>query len=227
MNNLRDLLISNRIVGLVLLVLLAVLAGPSTLPRLLSSVLPGVVYEGVPCAWLRTADDRADHQSLLGRAAQNPLRLRVQTTAIPRDASGALYIQITVVNESLGTIPIVYNPRSVIVGDNGTNGLGLLFVPPVSLSTGGVRNPTGADSDLRLLGPRQRCVHLVEFPAGNVLVDPALASGQASVRAYYRNNTVGATVQEPGVAATPIFRDQGLWIGYVESEPVSIPLASQ
>jgi hypothetical protein len=227
LNNVRDLLLSNRIVGLVLLVLLAVLAGPNTLPRLLSSVLPGIIYEGVPCAWLRTADDRADHQSLLGRAAQNPVQLRVQTTAIPTDPAGSLYVQITVINESLGTVPIVYNPRAVIVGDPGSNGLGLLFTPQTSLSTGGTRNPTGSDADLRLLGPRQRCVHTEEFPAGNVLIDQALASGQATVRAYYRNSTAGTTVQEPGVAATPIFNDQGLWTGYVESDTVSIPLAGQ
>lgn len=228
MSNVRDLLLSNRIVGLVLLVLLAVLAGPNTLPRLLSSVLPGVVYEGVPCAWLRTASDRADHQSLLGRAAVNPVQLRVATTAIPTDPSGSLFIQITVINESMGTIPIVYSPRSVIVGDPGSNGLGLLFTPQVSLVTGGTRTATtGADSELRLLGPRQRCVHTAEFPAGNVLVDPALTSGQASVRAYYRNNSTGTTVQEPGVAATPIFNDQGLWTGYVESDAVFIPLAGQ
>jgi hypothetical protein len=227
-NNLRDLLLSNRIVGLVLLVLLAVVAGPNTLPRLLSSVLPGVIYEGVPCAWLRAANDRADHQSLLGRAAPNPLQLRVQTTAIPTDPAGSLFIQITVVNESLGTVPIVYSPRTVIVGDNGTNGLGLIFTPQANLATAGTRTGTGAvtDGELRLLGPRQRCVHTEEFPAGNVLVNSALASGQTTVRAYYRNNTSGSTVQEPGVAATPIFNDQGLWTGYLESDAVSIPLSS-
>jgi hypothetical protein len=75
---------------------------------------------------------------------------------------------------------------------------------------------------MRILGPRQRCVHTVEFPAGNVLLDRAITSGLVRVRAYYRNNAAGQVVQLTPVA-TPVFGDQGLWVGYVESEDVPIP----
>lgn len=224
MDQLRSRLGSNVIVGLFLLVLLAVFASPTTLPSVLSDVFPGF-YEGVPCQWLKTADNRANHQSLLGRGAVNPIALSVQTTAIPTDASGFLYVRIIVANNSLGTVPFVYDPNAVIVGDNGTSGLGVIFSPGNSLFNG-TRQDYGAnipESAIRLLGPRQRCVHTIEFPAGNVLIDPSLTSGTAQVRAFYRNNTNGAVTQPAGSIATPIYNDLGLWTGFVESGPAIIP----
>jgi hypothetical protein len=217
----------NLFVGLILLLLLAVFAGPSTLPRLLSSINPQF-YAGVPCSWVRTADDRAFHQSLIGRSATNPFSLSVQTTPLPKDASGSLFVNIIITNNSLGTVPFVYDPQRVIVGDNGTSGLGLIFTPQNSLSAGNPRQDSGSvpETNLRLLGPRQSCVVTVEFPGGNVLVDPSVTSGTANVRAFYRNNQDGQVIPPTGVVATPIYRDQGLWTGYVESANALIPLAS-
>jgi hypothetical protein len=218
----------NLFVGLILLLLLAVFAGPSTLPRLLSSINPQF-YAGIPCSWVRTADDRAFHQSLLGRAATNPFSLSIQTTALPKDAASSLYVNIVITNNSLGTVPFVYDPQRVIVGDNGTSGLGLIFTPQNSLNAGVQRQDSGTvpEANLRLLGPRQSCVVTVEFPGGNVLIDPSVTSGTANVRAYYRNNQVGQINQPSGIVATPIYPDQGLWTGYVESANALIPLASQ
>lgn len=228
MRGMRSRFGSNLIVGLFLLVLLAVFASPSTLPRVLSDVFPGF-YEGVPCEWLRTADDRANHQSLLGRSAVNPIVLSIQTTALPTDPASMLAVRIIVANNSLGTVPFVYDPNGVIVGDNGTSGLGVIFAPANSL-TAGSRQDYGQNIPerfIRVLGPRQRCVHTLEFPAGNVLIDPAVPSGNAQVRAFYRSNTVGAVVQAPGAVATPIYNDMGLWTGFVESGSALITGSTQ
>jgi len=218
----------NLFVGLILLILLAVFAAPSTLPRFLSNIAPQF-YEGIPCSWLRTADDRAFHQSLIGRAAANPLDLRIKTTTIPTDASQSLFVSIIITNNSLGTVPFVYSPQSVLVGDNNTSGLGVIFNPPNSLSAGQPRNYGSSipETDLRLLGPRQSCVVTLEFPGGNVLVDPNIMSGRSAVKAYYRNNTSGQVIQPTNTVATPIYPDEGLWTGYLESPSIVIPLASQ
>lgn len=214
--------------GLILLLLLAVVAGPSMLPRLLSNVIPQF-YEGVPCSWVRAASDRAFHQSLIGRSAANPFSISVQSTRLPADGSGSLFINVIITNNSLGTVPFVYDPQRVIVGDNGTSGLGVIFTPANSLSAGAPRSDTGAvpEANLRLLGPRQSCVVTLEFPAGNVLPDPSIANGAAQVRGYYRNNNSGQIGQPSNTVATPIYTDQGLWTGYVESANAPIPLASQ
>ena len=217
----------NLLVGIFLLILLAVFIGPNILPRILGSVAPGI-DESIPCAWLRRGTDRAYHQSLIGRAAANPMQVQVRPGAVPNTADGRLVINIVVINESLGTIPFVYDPNQVIVGDNGTSGLGVIFTPANSLSTGASRsNPASfPEENIRLLGPRQRCVHRLEFPASQM--DMSLAGGTAQVRAFYRITTAGG-VQQTDPNATPIYPDQGLDTvsgGYVESSPATIPLGT-
>jgi len=202
----------------------AMLISPGRVTTVIANIVPAI-YEGTPCANLRAADNRAFHQSIVGRAVLSPIELQVRASALPTAADGFLSIYITVINNSLGTVPFVFDPNQVIIGDNGSSGIGLIFNTN-SLGSGGRQDPASfADNQLRLLVPRQRCVHEVRIPAGNVLVDPVLTGGQGQVRAFYRNNARGTTVLQPGTIATPIFRDQGLWVGFVESPNVTIPLA--
>lgn len=219
----------NVFVGIAMLILLGVVTAPNITPRLLGQLIPGF-YEGVPCTWLRTGDDRAAHQSLLGRNLQGsqPLSLDVVTTTLPRDPAGVLTIRIILTNNSMATLALNYNAETVMVGDNGTSGLGIIFTPNINVPIGQTRqdSPTVPEGNIRLLGPRQKCVHTILIPAGNLLIDPTFAQGTAQVRAYYRNNSAGAVsaAQTTGAALYP---DQGLWIGAVESAPVSIPVGVQ
>ncbi|MDX2160178.1 MAG: hypothetical protein SF162_02525 [bacterium] len=217
----------NIIVGLILLIALAFLAGPDALSRFLTPISP--YFEGVPCDRLRRADDRANHQSLLGRAAANPIQLRIAASSIPTDPNGSLFITITVINNSVGSVPIVYNPNEVIAGDNGTSGLGIIFSPQTSTAGVGLgsraQQPAAIpEEDIRLLGPRQRCIHQIDIAAGNVLTNAALANGQASVIAYYRGTTRGSV---PAANPTPIYTDQGLPTGVSTSAPVQLRIPGQ
>lgn len=217
----------NFVVGVFLLFLLSVLAGPNVAPRIISSLVPGF-DEGVPCDRLRQASNRGQHQSLIGRAADSPLVLRVRTSPIPNSASGSLTIIVTITNQTLGTVPLLFNRNQIPITDNGTSGLGLIFTPPAQGLIGGTRNQDPAtfpENDIYLLGPRQSCIYRVDFPAGNVIIDPNLTTGSAQVRAFYRGNAPGIVTQSP--AATPIYNDQGLWTGFVQSDPVVIPLPAQ
>lgn len=209
----------NLLVGIFLLIIMAVFFSPNFFPRFVSDVFPEV-YSGIPCQWLRRADDRAFHQSLLGRSVQDPFELTVDVGPFPTDGTQILEIRVTVRNNSLGTVPLIYNPVQVPVGDNGTSGLGVLFSTNSlnGLFARGAEPQSYSESDIRLLGPRQSCVHTMELPAGNVLVDPGITSGQAQVKAFYRGTARGVVVPGPGVVATAIYPDQGLWIGYVESD---------
>lgn len=217
---------SNRLFGILLLLILFFIVGPNSLPNLISRI--PFADEGVPCSRLPTANNRGTHQSLIGRISDDPISLEVRVDPIPRTPEGTWVIRIAVINNSIGTVPILYNPNQVIIGDNGTSGLGLIFDPANTLSTGAVRQNQGLtsfpESDIRLLGPRQRCIHRVSFPASQL--DPAVASGSAQVRAYYRISSPGAVVQPPNTTATPTYTDQGLRAlnGYVESARVLIPL---
>ncbi|MBK8026272.1 MAG: hypothetical protein IPK19_34005 [Chloroflexi bacterium] len=213
----------NAVVGLMLIVALLFFA-PRYLPNLVANVIPEL-YEGAPCDRLKMADDRANHQSLLGRASTAPVSLVVRSSGLPVDGSGALYITIAVINNTVGTVPFVFNPSQVVVGDNNTSGLGIIFNPVKSIPIGTGRQDGASvpETNIRLLQPRQRCLHTIEIPAGNVLSDGDFINGSMEVTAYYRNNINGVITTSPIPQATPIFRDQGLWTGFVQSAPVRIP----
>jgi hypothetical protein len=136
-----------------------------------------------------------------------------------------LIIRITVANDSLGTVPIIYNPNQVQIGDAGFNsGLGIVINSTAPVPEGAPQGNTFIpETDIRVLGPRQRCVHTLRFTGAN-LPDPGLGTGNATVKAYYRNTSPGTTQSQDPVA-TPIYNDQGLWVGVVESPAVNVPLA--
>src|SRR5262245_44466280 len=116
----------NALVGIFLLVLLAIFAGPGMLPNLLPNIIPGA-DESIMCAWLRTGNERAQHQSLIGRTATNPISLRVRTSALPSSPGQTLQVNIVITNNSLGTVAFYYNPAQVRYGDDGvSSGLGLI-----------------------------------------------------------------------------------------------------
>ncbi|MBZ0303792.1 MAG: hypothetical protein K8J31_28890 [Anaerolineae bacterium] len=221
----------NLLIGIFLLILLSVFMGPNVLPRLISSISP-IIDESIPCDWLRMGFDRANHQSLIGRAATSALDLEVRASNVPASGSGVLSIDVIVINRSLGTVPILYNSTQVNIGDDGTSGLGVIIDPGnlLARSTGRSDAQTYPEQNIRLLGPRQRCIHTIDIPAGQM--DPTLLSGNASVRAFYRINSAGTITQAVSIGPTPIYNDQGLDIvpgGFVESLalPLRIEAAAQ
>lgn len=214
----------NFLVGIFLLLLLAVFMGPNVLPRVITSVSP-VIDEALPCAWLRQGADLANHQSLIGRAATNALRLEARPKGIPLNPDGTFEIDVVVINESLGTVPFLYNINQVNIGDNGTSGLGIIFDPGnlQVTDTGRADSPTFPAQDIKELGPRQRCIHTIELPVSQL--DTNVRNGSVQVRAFYRINSPGQIVQAANTIATPIYPDQGLAIvsnGIVESPNVQL-----
>ena len=129
-------------------------------------------------------------------------------------------MRLTITNESLGTIPIYYDEANVAVvtADDNVNGFGIIVNPAPNF---GLRNrQTGnlgsySESDIRMLGPRQRCDHSV-----NLTASPGMITSGGSILGYYRMNTAGS--QQPQSTGTRnIYPDQGLNIlstGVVFSE---------
>ncbi len=197
----------NQLVGIFLLILLSVIMGPNILPRVISSVSP-VIDEAIPCAWLRNANDLANHQSLIGRATENAIAVDLRVGTVPLNPGGTLSVDIVVINRSLGTVPVIYNPNQVDIGDFGTSGLGVVF-DPGNLMARNTNRPTNTftEQDIRLIGPRQRCIHNIEIPFNQI--DPAVNSGTVQARAYYRVGSAGSIIAA-NTGPTPIYNDQGL-----------------
>lgn len=212
-------------VAMLLLLIAVLFLGFNFAPGIVGDVFPQF-YEAPPCVNLRVSRDRANHQSLIGIGAQNPIQLDVSPSPLPVTADGFFTVRITVINTSTGSVPVLIDPLSIAIGDSGGNGLGLRFNPPNSLSPVVTSGQVAAPGEIRVLGPRQKCVQLVQFPAGNVLVDPSIEAGRTTVTAYYRNTSPGQVVPPANSFATPIFSNAGLWVGLAESAPVVIPIGA-
>ncbi len=210
---------SSSIVLIVILLTLATFAGPNALPRLLSNFIP-FVDEGPPCERLRSAENRDQHQSYLGRLANQegePLSVRIDADDIPNELDGELVIRIIVTNESIGTVPIVY-PGDIIVNNTALNGIGLVFN---SLAIEATSPQAGLipDSNIKLLAPRQRCVEHYSIPVAD-LANRGIGPN-STVQAYYRNTTPGSIA----VDEDSVFSDQGLWVGVAASNVVALRTA--
>lgn len=211
----------NAFIGIVLLVVLVVFVLPDRLPGSIAGLSPQLVA-GIPCARLPGAKDLAAHQSILGRQAQDPLQLKLTAGDINDD--GELVMRLSVANISLGAVPIVFQVDNVVVAEanDDTDGFGLIIqpAPDAGLSARADPNPeTYAESDIRLLGPRQTCVHSLELVASAAMIS---AGGSAS--AWYRMRAAGEQ-QPQSEGVREIFPDQGLDIlteGVVFSEKVDI-----
>lgn len=217
----------NTLAGIFLLILLAVFAGPTVLPQLIRNTFSFVdAAEGPPCSTLRNGENRATHQSLLGREIsqriQPPISLSVRTGTVPPDPNAEFVITVVVINETIGTVPILVTPDQLILNpNNGLNGIGVVFNNPTVIVPNGTEQVTSyTEERIRLLGPRQLCVHRVSVPLNQVPNFSALIAENANIKAFYRNSTRGSAIPQPG--QTPIFNDQGLWVGVVESQPQTV-----
>jgi len=208
---------SNALIGILLLVMLAFFIGPNLVPNLLPSLVP-FIDEGIDCRNLRSGEDRAQHQSLIGRLAsseEQPLDVSVAIESLPTTDRQSLQIRVILTNRTIGTVPFVW-PGDVLVNNANVSGVGIIFnnapIPPATTQQTFV-----PDSNIRLLVPRQRCVLYVEIPSANLT---GLGVGSNSVvRAFYRNTSRGAL--EAGTGGG-VFVDQGLWVGVAESTNVSL-----
>lgn len=226
---------SNTIIGIVILVLLTVFVAPDVLPQLISNTIP-FLDEGLPCEMVMNAHDRTRHQSLIGRQATNPFTLRAEVLSFPNDGASPLVIRVVLHNRTIGSVPFVFNPNQVVVGDDpNSSGIGLIFNPPIGAAidanNDGIANTravgltTFANSDVRVLGPLQRCVHRISIPASQL---GQIQPGQSQVRAYYRITNSGLA-QQVNPNNPIVYVDQGLGVvtgGFVESPSVLIPVAA-
>ncbi|QPC81420.1 hypothetical protein G4Y79_17185 [Phototrophicus methaneseepsis] len=229
---------SNTVIGIILLVMLLVFVGPTVIPRALSETF-AFVDEAIPCERLRMAEDRGRHQSLIGVSSENPLSIRVIPDAVPppNEVNSTWRIRIILSNDTIGTVPIVYGPDEVIVGDaTNRSGMGLIVFDNANQEVrfdipGNFPANIGVNSypntSIRLLGPHQRCVHTERIPYSAI---PQNIRGGANVAAYYRITTDGV-VPAVGGMTPQIYVNQGLDVidpastgGVLVSESVIVPV---
>ena len=110
----------------------------------------------------------------------------------------------------------------MVAADDNSDGFGLIIdpAPAAGANERGDPNPAGyAERDIRFLGPRQTCSHLVEVTAA-----AAMLSDGGTAQAWYRMASAGAHQTQPD-GTRLIYPDQGLNImseGIVFSEAIEI-----
>lgn len=162
------------------------------------------------------------HQSLLGRAASlstdPPISLDVRVSPVSlADPNQLVVFSVVVVNNTLGTVPILLTPNQLILSPNQPgSGLGVVF-PGTTQNVSNLGEGVNSYplSRIRLLGPQQRCVHRVAIPFSQIPGGSALAADNSTVRAFYRNDVRGVAQSTGGLST---YSDQGLWVGVATSQ---------
>lgn len=211
----------NAFIGIVLLVVLVVFVLPDRLPGSIAGLSPQL-FAGIPCARLPAARNLSAHQSVLGRQAKDPLHLTL--TAGDINDEGGFVMRLSVANHSLATVPIVFQADNFVVAEaeDDSDGFSLIIRPAPESGLKARANPNPAsydEGDIRLLGPRQSCVHSLELAASAAMIRDG-----GSARARYRMRA-GGEQQPRSESVREIFPDQGLDIlteGAAFSEEVDI-----
>ncbi len=211
----------NTLAGIALLILLAVFAGPTVFPEVIKDTFSFInATEGPPCHTLRDGKGRTNHQSLIGRTvstgSDSPISLSVRTGGV--NNNGEFKVTVVVSNNSLGTVPILVTEGQLITNPTQpSSGFGVVVNSTAPVPNIGENVGSYPENRLRLLGPRQICVHEVNVPSGQV--SPNIVEANSTIKAFYRNNTQGVATSTDTRPA--IYSDQGLWTGVVESPVIS------
>ena len=215
----------NALAGIALLILLAVFAGPTVFPEVIKNTFSFIdATEGPPCYTLRDGSDRSNHQSLIGRAVsteiESPLELTVRTSAAAEGAK----VTIVVTNQTLGTVPILVIEDRIITDPNlPENGFGIVISSTAPVPNVGENINSYPESRIKLMGPRQVCVH--EATLGSNQLPPQFVTADATIKAFYRNSVRGTAIAN---GTNPvIYADQGLWTGVVESPVINVTASVQ
>lgn len=218
-----------RIVALIGLVVIIGLAVPRFLP---------VATSGVDCVNLPSPNADGNNQSLLSQqiasdSSAAPLQLEVVPDRPAIDTGQSLILYVRFINSSMAPLTLFLVPESQIFRFNKEEiGLLISMIPVAenrTLGLPGNSNPPlvprqhYTSTDLHYLGPRQRCTFRVELFADQLKAAGAL-SGQYRIRVTYRNTSHGQILPVSPLTPTPVFLDQGVWTGEVQSNDTFVTI---
>jgi len=190
-----------------------------------------VATNGVACLNLPSPKNSGSNQSLLASQIDpSVLRLELKPDAVAINQGAPLSLDLRFINDSMAPLTLMIIPEEIIYRYTGRED-GIAF--SIQSTSGQVlgespntRPPFPAhqqftQNQLRVLGPRQRCSLRVD-------IDPArlnaaqVTRGEYQFTAVYRNQSKGALPPPAALTPTPIFRDQGVWIGQVQSNTIRV-----
>lgn len=215
-----------------LVVSIIVLVIALLLPR-----VPGVGM-GVDCTALSQPIGDGNSQSVLAtRADGSSLRVSVQADKPVIGPNENLVLNVRLYNASpnLGPIVIFLVPIETVLRYSGSEN-GLIFsVRDLNGAALGERanvrpliqtRQTYASDELRVLPPRGVCNIRYEFQPQR-LRQTGINQGNYRLQAVYRNQVRGVLSPVGAQTATPVFENQGVWVGEARSDELVITVNSQ
>ncbi len=207
-------------IALAALLILLVIALPYIWVR-----LPGAA-SGVSCQNLASPKISGNNQSLLS-VGQPPdvLHLELAPTNVTINQGETLVLELRFINESLAPLTLFLPPDEFVFRYTEQEA-GILF--SIQTADGraigeppNVRPPfqvrqSFPPNQLHVLGPRQRCNVRIELDSAR-LNSAQVVTGQYRITAVYRNQYRGTVAAVAAQTPTPIFKDQGVWIGPQQS----------
>ncbi|PJF34776.1 MAG: hypothetical protein CUN49_13940 [Candidatus Thermofonsia Clade 1 bacterium] len=187
---------------------------------------------GLDCNGLSRPVITGNNQSILATRV-DPSVLAVELV-IPKptiSASESLVMEVRLVNTSLAPLTLFYDEPSIRFRFTGQEP-GLVFAiqalngrvvgEPFNVRPQ-VPQPQAFDRTLlRVLPPRARCNVRVEIDSARLAASGVTPGQQYRIIAVYRNAARGQLPVPGPLTPTPIFGDQGVWIGEVRSNDVVI-----
>jgi hypothetical protein len=213
-----------RIIALAALLILAIIALPALWAR-----LPGAA-SGVACANLPMPRLTGNNQSLLSsQVDSSALLLELAPDPVVINQGEPLDMDVRFINDSVAPLTLFIAPDEVTLRYTEQEA-GLLFSitsngqalgePPNVRPPYPVRQQFTQDQ-LRVLGPRQRCSEHIQIDAARLNAAQVIR-GEYRITAVYRNLYKGVLSPVGALTPTPIFRDQGVWTGQVQSNEIKV-----
>jgi hypothetical protein len=209
-----------QVIALAALLILLVIALPGIWGR-----LPGAA-SGVSCQSLASPKISGNNQSLL--SVQQPpdvLHLELAPPDVVISQGQPLVLELRFINEGMAPVTLFLPPDEFVFRYTEQEA-GILF--SIQTADGraigeppNVRPPFPIrqqfpQNQLHVLGPRQRCNVRIELDPAR-LNSAQLVTGQYRITAVYRNQYRGTVPPVGPQTPTPIFKDQGVWIGPQQS----------
>jgi hypothetical protein len=192
---------------------------------------PGV-ESGLECNSLSRPIITGNNQSILAtRVDPSVLQVELIIPKITIASNEPLVMEVRLVNTSLAPLTLFYDEPSIRFRYTGQEP-GLIFaIQALNGRVAGepftvrpqVPQPQAFDRNLlRVLPPRGRCNVRVEIDPARLAASGVTAGEQYRIIAVYRNTARGQLPAPAPLTPTPIFSDQGVWIGEVRSNDVVI-----
>jgi len=224
-NNLRGGDPMTQLIAIGALIILLIVALPK-----LWAFIPGAA-SGVECVGMASPKSSASNQSILASQIDPAvLKLELVPPLITKTAGDALNMELRFINDSMAPLTLYISPDDAVFRYTQQE-IGIMFsiqsIDGAVLGEPASARPVKAAVQqyninlLHVLGPRQRCFARIAIDVGR-LNAAKLTQGEYRVTAIYRNQFKGILPTNVPLSPTAIFRDQGVWVGQVQSNEIRV-----